>query len=133
MRFALFAWLLAFASPCASAERCIAVDGDTLVCNHKKIRLTNVYAPELSEPGGHAAKRRLNAIVKSGPVVLRPHGQDRYGRTLAEVYVNGRRVEQADVGARGGRGAHAGADRHVLVRTRSAPKPPAARPQSGRP
>ena len=126
MRCALFVWLLAIAPLSAAAERCIAVDGDTLVCNHRKIRLTNVYAPELNEPGGHAAKRRLNAIVKSGTVVLRSHGQDRYGRTLAEVYVNGRRVEQADVGPRGGRGAKSGADRHVLVWTRSAPKPPAA-------
>lgn len=132
MRCALFVWLLAFAPLCAAAERCIAVDGDTLVCNHKKIRLTNVYSPELNEPGGHAAKRRLNAIVKSGNVALRPHGQDRYGRTLAEVYVNGRRVEQADVGPRGGRGAKSGADRHVFVRIRSAPKPPAG-PQSRKP
>ena len=128
MRNALFVWLLAMAPLGAAAERCIAVDGDTLVCNHRKIRLTNVYAPELNEPGGHAAKRRLNAIVKSGAVTLRPHGQDRYGRTLAEVYVNGRRVEQADVGPRGGRGAKSAADRHVFVSMRGAPKPPPGAP-----
>lgn len=132
MRCALLILVLTFASFAAAAERCIAVDGDTLVCNHRKIRLTNVYAPELNEPGGHAAKRRLNAIVKSGNMLLRSHGQDRYGRTLAEVYVNGRRVEQADVGPRGGRGAKAGADRHVLVWTRSPPKGP-GRQQPRRP
>ena len=132
MRRAVCLILAIFAPLCAAAERCIAVDGDTLVCNQKKIRLTNVYAPELSEPGGHAAKRRLNAIVKSGDVVLRPLGQDRYGRTLAEVYVNGRRVEQADIGPRGGRGAKYGADRHVLVWTRAQPKA-AAGPQPRRP
>src|SRR5438874_7077438 len=86
-------------------ERCIAIDGDTLVCNHRKVRLTNVYAAELNQAGGYAAKRRLQLIVSSGEVVLRPYGQDRYGRTLAEVYVNGRRIEQADIGPRGGRGA----------------------------
>ena len=132
MRFAFLALVLVSAQLCSAAERCIAVDGDTLVCNHRKIRLTNVYAPELNEPGGHAAKRRLNAMVKSGNVALRSHGQDRYGRTLAEVYVNGRRVEQADVGPRGGRGAKSGADRHVLVHFRGHSKPPAGR-QSGRP
>lgn len=132
MRLAFLASILLFAQLCAAAERCIAVDGDTLVCNHRKIRLTNVYAPELNEPGGHAAKRRLDAIVRSGNVLLRPHGQDRYGRTLAEVYVDGRRVEQADVGPRGGRGAKSGADRHVFVRTRT-PAKPAAGPQSRRP
>jgi hypothetical protein len=126
MRYALFVLLAIFAPLCAANERCIAVDGDTLVCNHRKIRLTNVYAPELNEPGGHAAKRRLGAIVKSGHVVLQPHGHDRYGRTLAEVYVNGRRVEQADIGPRGGRGAQYGADRHVFVRTRAQPKTPAS-------
>lgn len=129
---ALFLILSIIAPLCAAAERCIAVDGDTLVCNHKKIRLTNVYAPELNQPGGHAAKRRLNAVVKSGYVVLRPHGQDRYGRLLAEVYVNGRRIEQADIGPRGGRGAQYGADRHVLVRTRAQPKTPVA-PQTRKP
>jgi len=42
---------------------------------------------------------------------LRPLGQDRYGRTLAEVYVNGRRIEQSDIGPRMGRGALSHADR----------------------
>ena len=131
-RSLLYAILLALASHPAAGERCIAVDGDTLVCNHRKVRLTNVYAPELNERGGHAARQRLSALVKSGDVVLRPFGQDRYGRTLAEVYVNGRRIEQADIGPRGGRGARYGADRHVIVWTRSQPKPPAGQ-QSRKP
>ncbi|TMH61949.1 MAG: thermonuclease family protein [Betaproteobacteria bacterium] len=95
-----------------AGERCIAIDGDTLVCNHQKVRLTNVYAAELNEPGGAAAKRRLQALIASGEVALRPFGQDRYGRTLAEVYVNGRRIEQADIGPRAGRGARWQGERH---------------------
>src|SRR5712691_12572493 len=86
----------------SARERCLAIDGDTLVCNHQKVRLTNVYAAELNEAGGAAAKRRLQALIASGEVVLRPFGHDRYGRTLAEVYVNGRRIEQADIGPRAG-------------------------------
>ena len=101
-------------------ERCIAIDGDTLVCNHQKVRLTNVYAAELNQAGGYAAKRRLQALVTSGEVVLRPFGQDRYGRTLAEVYVKGRRIEQADIGPRAGRGTHWHGDRHHFVRIRRA-------------
>src|SRR5438874_4782128 len=89
-----------------AGERCLAIDGDTLVCNHQKVRLTNVYAAELNEAGGYAAKRQLQLIVSSGEVVLRPYGRDRYGRTLAEVYVNGRRIEQTDIGPRAGRGAN---------------------------
>ena len=112
MRWAL--WLLVCITPLApsAGERCIAVDGDTLVCNRQKVRLTNVYAAELNEPGGYAAKRRLQQLIGSGEVVLRPYGQDRYGRMLAEVYVNGRRFEQDDIGPRAGRGARYRADRH---------------------
>jgi hypothetical protein len=96
-----------------AAERCIAIDGDTLVCNHQKVRLTNVYAAELNQAGGPAARRRLQAMVASGEVTLHPVGRDRYGRTLAEVYVNGRRIDQADIGPRAGRGSSWGGERHV--------------------
>lgn len=109
------------ASPAFAGERCLAVDGDTLVCNRQKVRLTNVYAAELNEPGGAAAKRRLQALIASGEVTLRPFGHDRYGRTLAEVYVNGRRVEQADIGQRAGRGSQWRAERHLWVATRKPP------------
>ena len=107
-----------------AGEYCIAVDGDTLVCNHRKIRLTNVYAAELSQAGGFAAKRRLQSLLARGEVFLRPLGQDRYGRTLAEVYVNGRRIEQSDIGPRMGRGAqwHGDRHRHFLIRKVRTPK-----------
>jgi hypothetical protein len=95
-----------------AGERCLAIDGDTLVCNHRKVRLTNVYAAELNQAGGYAAKRRLQALVSAGDVQLRAYGTDRYGRTLAEVYVNGRRIEQADIGPRAGRGAEWHGERH---------------------
>jgi hypothetical protein len=104
-------------SPAFAGERCIAIDGDTLVCNHQKVRLTNVYAAELNQTGGYAAKRRLQAVITSGDVTLRPVGHDRYGRTLAEVYVNGRRIEQADIGPRAGRGSQWRGERHVGAST----------------
>ena len=112
------ALLVLLGSPSAriAGERCLAIDGDTLVCNHRKVRLTNVYAAELNQPGGHAAKRRLQLIISSGDVVIRPFGWDRYGRTLAEVYVNGRRIEQGDIGPRAGRGAFSSGDRHHIGR-----------------
>ena len=116
MMLAMLAWLCPLSG--MAGERCIAIDGDTLVCNHQKVRLTNVYAAELNEPGGRAAKRRLQALVTSGEVALRAFGQDRYGRTLAEVYVNGRRIEQADIGPRGGRGTRWRGDRHHLAHIR---------------
>ena len=91
--------------------RCIAVDGDSLVCDKKKIRLVNVYAAELKEPGGQAAKKKLQELIKGRDVVIVPRGTDKYGRTLAEAYVDGRRIEQADIGPRAGRGS--GVHHHV--------------------
>jgi hypothetical protein len=112
---ALFVCLLSLHSV-AWAERCIAVDGDTLVCNHQKVRLTNVYAAEMNQAGGSAAKKKLQALVQNREVALRTHGKDRYGRVLAEVFVDGRRIEQADIGPRAGRGSTWGSERHVYVR-----------------
>ena len=106
---------LAWAATAAAGERCLAIDGDTLVCNHRKVRLTNVYAAEMNQTGGAAAKRRLQFLIRSGEVTLKPFGRDRYGRTLAEVYIDGRRIEQDDVGPRAGRGSGAGADRHIVL------------------
>ena len=115
MRSVVFLLFLASAGH-AWAERCAAVDGDTLVCNYQKVRLTNVYAPEMNQPGGSAAKKKLQARVQNREVALRAHGKDRYGRVLAEVFVDGRRIEQTDIGPRGGRGSTWGSDRHVYVR-----------------
>ena len=108
-------WLACFTGALAG-ERCLAIDGDTLVCNHRKVRLTNVYAAELNQAGGAAAKRRLQVLVSSGDVTLKPLGLDRYGRTLAEVYVNGRRIEQADIGPRAGRGSQRYGERRAPTR-----------------
>ena len=109
----LFASLLPLAA--SAGERCLATDGDTLVCSHQKVRLTNVYAAELNEAGGRAAERRLQALIASSEVTLRPLGQDRYGRMLAEAYVNGRRIEQDDIGPRAGHGSHRWTHRHHAV------------------
>lgn len=95
--------LLAAAAP--AAARCVAADGDSLVCDRRKIRLANVYAAELKEPGGQAAKKRLAALIAGKDVVVVPRGADKYGRTLADVYIDGRRIEQADIGPRAGRGS----------------------------
>jgi hypothetical protein len=66
-------------------------------------------------------------MISSGDIALRPLGTDRYGRTLAEVYVNGRRIEQSDIGPRAGRGAQWNSDRHF------APHSHARRPHPAQP
>jgi micrococcal nuclease len=88
----------------ALAERCRALDGDTLQCGPERVRLYAVYAAEMGEEGGAQAKRNLQAFVKGREVDLHRYGQDRYGRTLADLYVDGRKIVQADIGPRAGRG-----------------------------
>lgn len=104
-RWLLLLLSLTFVGTAAAAERCLAIDGDTLVCNRQKFRLTNVYAAELNEAGGTAAKRRLQSLVSGHDIHFKRFGQDRHGRILAEAYVAGRRIEQADIGPRAGRGS----------------------------
>lgn len=43
----VFAFALLLSLRVLACERCIAIDGDTLVCNHQKLRLANVYAAEV--------------------------------------------------------------------------------------
>jgi micrococcal nuclease len=79
-------------------------DGDTIELNDgKKIRLIGVDAPEVEspyrkkEPFGYESKAYLSALIlhKKVTIVVGDPPKDRYGRTLAYVYlgdvlVNGR-------------------------------------------
>ena len=75
-------------------------DGDTLRIDGERIRLLGIDAPEIHGcrqgrvcvPGdGQASKRSLEAMM-GGRISVQRVGQDRYGRTLAQVYVGGRNV-----------------------------------------
>lgn len=88
---------------------CTATDGDSLRCGAERVRIAGIDAPELGRcprgrtctPGdGKAAKRALAGLVDGREVRLVRTGQDRYGRTLARVYVGGRNVA-CDLIARG--------------------------------
>ncbi|HKO48493.1 MAG TPA: thermonuclease family protein [Polyangiaceae bacterium] len=92
--------LALLAAPAWPGERCVALDGSTLRCYGERIRIEDVQAPRLGEPGGEEARRRLERRIRSGEVVIARGNQDRYGRTRARVYVNGDRITQTDVGPR---------------------------------
>ncbi|MBD3886613.1 thermonuclease family protein [Phormidium tenue FACHB-886] len=67
-------------------------DGDTLRINQQgqrvTLRLSCLDAPESDQVGGKASADRLRQLLPSGqPVQIRPVDTDRYGRTVAEVYV----------------------------------------------
>lgn len=64
------------------------LDGDTFdLATGERIRLIGVQAPELSECFGDVAKSQLEGVLADGARIIR-HGKDKYGRTLAYVYVN---------------------------------------------
>ena len=68
-------------------------DGDTLhvvrTNEELKIRLCGIDAPEIKQPLGIEARDYLRSLVKlgDGELLLLPIEKDRYGRTVAEVYV----------------------------------------------
>jgi len=97
--------LLLAAAPVGAASRCKALDGDTVQCGPERIRLRAVYAAERGAPGADRERRALQRKLDSGEIRIRRRGKDTYGRTLGDVYVNGRKVTQSDIGPRGGRGA----------------------------
>lgn len=81
----------------------VAVDGDTLRCGQRKVRLSAINARELHGnsctgsapcPAASATESRaaLQALLDRGPVRCTSEGQDRYGRTVARCAVGGQDV-----------------------------------------
>lgn len=70
------------------------IDGDTLRMGPERIRLRGIDTPELTEPRGPEARQRLEQLLKEGPIRIVPRGQDVYGRTVADVFVNGKNVAE---------------------------------------
>ena len=80
--------------PCTIAK---VTDGDSIVCAHMgRVRLLGIDAPELSQkPFGKQSQGALAAMIPVGSTVqleqdVQP--QDRNGRLLAYVWLNGRLV-----------------------------------------
>jgi micrococcal nuclease len=70
-------------------------DGDTITClsddnRQIKVRLDAIDAPELGQPFGQAAKRALSEMVFGKTVVVIKKKEDRWGRTIGHVLVEGK-------------------------------------------
>jgi endonuclease YncB( thermonuclease family) len=92
------ALVLAFAPTLSVADvscRVVGVsDGDTLTCltaerKQLKVRLGEIDTPEKAQPYGQKAKQALSNLVFGKTVTLKTQTTDRYGRTVARVYVGG--------------------------------------------
>ncbi len=75
--------------------RCVGVhDGDSITLlspahTQIKIRIAFLDAPELGQPFGYRAKQAMSELVFGKDIAVYPHTIDRYGRTVAIVYVDG--------------------------------------------
>ena len=70
-------------------------DGDTCSTDKEKIRLACIDAPELKQPFGKAYMDHLRGIIKDRPVKIDRINTDRFGRTIAILYISDRGKWQA--------------------------------------
>ncbi len=89
--------LSSFFAPDSFSARCIGVsDGDTIVVlrdrSSIKVRLEGIDCPERGQDFGHKAKQFTSRLVFGKTVKIDAIGQDRYGRIVARVVVDGKDV-----------------------------------------
>lgn len=61
----------------------------------QRIRLSGIDCPEKGQAFGTRAKQAASALVFGRDVILQTHGQDKYRRTLADVFLrDGMNVNQ---------------------------------------
>lgn len=70
------------------------IDGDTFAYGADRIRLRAIDTPEKDQSGGFEATQRLDSLLHEGTVTMVTDVLDPYGRTLADVYVDGRNVAE---------------------------------------
>jgi endonuclease YncB( thermonuclease family) len=77
-------------------------DGDTITVlrdGHEqvKIRFYGIDAPESGQPYGKASKKHLSSLVYGKSVQVEVMDTDRYGRTVARIFVDGTDVNAAQL------------------------------------
>ena len=70
-------------------------DGDTITVltpnnQQVKIRLSGIDTPEKSQAFGTTAKQTLSSKIFGKTIEVKDHGQDRYGRTIGDIYLGKR-------------------------------------------
>ena len=80
------------------------VDGDTvrLDCGvgNERVRIYGLDCPERRDPGGPLATRTLRTMLDGKRIEIKRRGRDRYGRTVAKVFADGRDVTCGMIRAR---------------------------------
>jgi endonuclease YncB( thermonuclease family) len=73
------------------------LDGDTFETDSRKrpVRLAGVDTPEKAQSGFQEAKAALSRMIQGQTVTIDTQARDRYGRSVANVKVGRRSVNQA--------------------------------------
>lgn len=97
--------IASFAKCSGSVRITCIVDGDTIWYQGEKIRVADINAPEVTNPGcaneaalGREATVRLQALLNAGAFTIAPNPSgdkfDRYGRSLKLITRNGQSLGQ---------------------------------------
>ena len=85
-------------SACVPVTLALVIDGDTLQVHAgnqaERVRLSQVDAPERSQPYGLEATACLSRLVAGSSLIMCRDGKDPHGRTLAGLTANGTNVGQ---------------------------------------
>ena len=92
--------------PSVIAGEAAAVDGDTLIVDGQRIRIHALHAPEVSEPGGAAAKEMAALVIYGEHVVCTVVDTDRFGRVVADCIMSSDGADFAEVMIRAGHADH---------------------------
>lgn len=83
------------------AKVLVVMDGDTvLVLRNRqkiKIRLANIDAPEKDQAFGRQARLSLFALVQRKQVRIEPQATDKYGRTVAVIWLEQQNINEEQV------------------------------------
>ena len=87
----LILWPIGVAFADFSAPVVSILDGDTIEVLHnthpERVRLSGIDCPEKGQAFGNRAKQAASALAFGKDVTLQTHGQDKYRRTLADVFL----------------------------------------------
>ncbi|CAL0307567.1 unnamed protein product [Lupinus luteus] len=77
-----------------SGYRVIPVQEEEILARKYRIRLRGIDAPESAMPFGKEAKTELTKIVQNKSLSVLIYGEDRYGRSVGDIYCNGMFVQE---------------------------------------
>ena len=96
----ILSFLLVPCSPFAWTGNVVGIaDGDTITVIHngrgEKIRLHGIDTPEKGQAFGNKAKAVTGSMLRGRVVEITPVTTDRYGRTVAQVHVDGQSLNES--------------------------------------